>query len=72
MGWHEASPGGACFSPPFMEKAQAMDFSYLTSEWTTSGVQTPPVLSVIAVGNLRPLSPELLLNMPGPETPPGS
>lgn len=55
-----------------MEKAQAMDFSYLTSEWTTSGVQTPPVLSVIAVGNLRPLSPELLLNMPGPETPLGS
>lgn len=51
VGWDEASPGSACFSPPLSDKAQPTDFSYLNCEWTMPGVQAPPVRSVMAVGN---------------------
>lgn len=47
VGWDKASPGG--FSPPFSDKAQQIDFSYLTADCTMSDVQGSPVLSVMAV-----------------------
>lgn len=53
VGWDEASPGGACFSAPFSDKAQQIDFSHLTAECTMSDVQSSPVLSVMAVDKVE-------------------
>lgn len=49
VGWDKASPGGVCFSPPFSDKAQEIDFGYLTAECMMSDVQCPPVLSGMPV-----------------------